>query len=120
MSLTRRFLVKTLGAVVLSASAAMPMLNRRQALGGRPWTPETPLPEERYEVLYAARPKNFYVGAIAPFSISLRDVSRTQLQIPMSMPESERRRLIAEFYGFPVERFDMHAPMFGIRERCPA
>lgn len=117
MSLTRRFFVKTLGAVVLSASAAIPMLNRRQALGGRPCTPETPLPEERYEVLYAARPKNISWG-IGTFHPAAQ--SRIQLQIPMSMPEADRRRLIAEFYGFPVERFDLHAPMFGIRERRPA
>jgi len=117
MSLTRRFFVKTLGAVVLSASAAIPMLNRRQALGGRPCTPETPLPE-RYEVLYSASPKNFSWGPIETFQAASR--SRTQLQIPMSMPEADRRRLIAEFYGFPVERFDLHAPMFGIRERRPA
>jgi hypothetical protein len=107
----RRFFVKALGALVVSVSTAAPMLNRRQSQGDRPWTPELP-----WEVIYIAQPKNISWG-IQPFS---QRPQRIQLQIPPWWTEAQRRQAIADAYHFPVERWDLHARMFGIKDRPKA
>lgn len=113
MSLTRRFFVQALGALVVSVSTAAPMLNRRQGQGERPWTPELP----PWEVVHIVQPKNISFGGIG-LTLTPRP-SRVQLQIPPWWTEAQRRKAIADAYHFPVERWDLHAPMFGILVERP-
>lgn len=107
----RRGFLQALSAAVISV--AIEVLPGAKKPGvERPWTPELP----RWEVVHIAQPKNISWGHIQPFQTS----QRVQIQIPPWYTEAQRRQVIADAYHFPVDQWDLHAPMFGIRDRPKA